>query len=44
MQEIVDFELKFWEPDIFPTKLILQFDQFILKLNPLLPFIIKIMF
>ena len=44
MQQIINLEFQLRKPNIFATKLIFQFDQFILKFNPKFPLIIKIMF
>lgn len=42
MKKIIDFKLNFRNYDLFSTKLIFQFDKFILKLNPQFPLTIKI--
>ena len=44
MEKIVDFELQFRKGNIFSTKLIFKFDQFVLEFNPQLSLVVKIMF
>jgi len=40
MEKVVYFELALRKSDLFPTKLILKFDQFILKLDSFLSLVI----
>ena len=44
MEKVVNFELKFWDWNIFSAELILKFDQFVLEFDTKLAFIIKIIF
>jgi len=40
MQKIVNFELKFRNSDFLSAKLVLEFDEFVLKLNSHFPFVV----
>jgi hypothetical protein len=44
VKKIVDLELKLTDGDIFPTELILEFDEFIFEFDSHLTLIIKIIF
>ena len=44
MEQVVNFELVLRKGDIFPAELVLEFDQFVLKLYPKFAFVVKIVF
>lgn len=44
MEEVVDFELYLRKGDFFTTELILQFYQFVLKLNSFLSLVVQVIF
>lgn len=44
MEEIIDFELEFRNSNLFPAELIFKFDEFVLKLDPEFPLVVKVIF
>lgn len=44
MKEVVDFELKFREGDIFSTELIFEFDEFVLEFDSELALVVEVVF